>query len=55
MGTRRTYEEQLIGGETIICSIEDAVVAHQSFKPESIFFFVSIDPARADIQLENQY
>jgi len=35
MRTRCTYEEQLISGETIICGIEDAVVAHQSLKTRS--------------------
>ena len=46
MRTRCTHEEQLISGETIICGIEDAVVAHQSLEPESILFFVPIDPAK---------
>lgn len=53
MRTRRTYEEQFISGETIICGIEDAVMAHKSFKPESILLFMSIDPAKADSQRTN--
>lgn len=48
--TKCTYEEQLIRGETVVRRIEDAVVAHQSFKPESILCFMSIDPAKADNQ-----
>jgi len=53
MRIRFTYEEQLISGETIICGIEDAVVARQSLKPESILFFVPIDPAKEDSQITN--
>ena len=50
MRTKRTYKEQLISGETIVRGIEDPIVAHQSFKSESILVFMSIDPAKAASQ-----